>query len=505
MKFFDLLKFLSQVPSAKPQVPCTESRNLELGTQDLIFETGQRYLSKMCKSNLFDLLTFLSRVPSAEPQTPSSEFQILGLRTQNSELRTRDSGLDIWDWTKISIKNVTIKFLSPSAKCQTPSARCRVLGAECWVPSARCRVPSVETWNSELGTWYLRLDTDIYQKCENQMFLISSNFCPMCQVPNTEPRTLSARCQLLKFGTRNSGFGVRHLALGTKIWEDQKNLIYTFVIDIFVQSQISRPESRNLELGTWGSGCGTWHLGQKFDLHIFDRYLCPISNIKSWVPSSWFRDSVHGTQGLALGTWGQKFEEIKKFDCHIFDRYLYPVSNIKSQVPSSRFWHSALGTRHSAPGTQGLALGDKNLRRSKKFDCHIFDRYLCPVSNIKSWVLSFMFQDLAQGTQSSGFGTVKFHIYICEFWASGVWESGVWVISTSNLKFRVPVSGLGDSMIKLYKSPSAKCQVPSSKTQNPELCIWYLVISLIYKMLYTGYSIFNFDSWYSVLSTWWFV
>jgi hypothetical protein len=123
------------------------------------------------------------------------------------------------------------------------------------------------------------------------------------------------------------------------------------VIDIFVQSQISSAESRvpssesrNSELGTWGSGFGTWgsgfgtwHLGQKFDLHIFDRYLCPVSNIKSRVPSSGFRDSVHGTRGLALGTWGQKF------DCHIF----VSLSGHRCQVLSSEFHVSGLDTRHS--------------------------------------------------------------------------------------------------------------------------------------------------------------
>jgi hypothetical protein len=46
------------------------------------------------------------------------------------------------------------------------------------VPGAECRVPKPGTRNSELRTWYLRLDKDIYQKCENEIFWSSQIFVP---------------------------------------------------------------------------------------------------------------------------------------------------------------------------------------------------------------------------------------------------------------------------------------------------------------------------------------
>jgi hypothetical protein len=62
-------------------------------------------------------------------------------------------------------------------------------------------------------------------------------------------------------------------------------------------------ESRNSELGTRGLGFGTWHLGQKFDVHIFDRYLCPVSSPEFRVPGVRTWDSAPGTWHLGFGTW----------------------------------------------------------------------------------------------------------------------------------------------------------------------------------------------------------
>jgi hypothetical protein len=137
----------SRVPSPESRVPSPESRVPELRTWDLIFETGQRYLSKCENQILLISSNFCPKcqVPNPEPRVPSSEFRDSELGTQNSGLRT----------------------------------------------------------------WYLRLD----QKCENQMFLISSNFCPKCQVLNPEPRVPSSEIQDSELGTWNSELRTRDSGL----------------------------------------------------------------------------------------------------------------------------------------------------------------------------------------------------------------------------------------------------------------------------------------------------
>jgi hypothetical protein len=57
----------------------------------------------------------------------------------------------------------------------------------------------------------------------------------------------------------------------------------------------------------------------------------------------------------------------------------------------------------------------------------------------------------------------------------------------------------------VFQVPGFGTRHPAPGTRNSALGDWYLVICLIYKMLYTGYWIFNFYSWYSIPSTWWLV
>jgi hypothetical protein len=137
------------------------------------------------------------------------------------------------------------------------------------MPNPEPWVPGTESQNPKPGS------CDLYNLIIELPSPETWNSSAKCQTPNTEPRVPGAKSWNLELGTQGLGFRVRHLAPGTKIWEDQKNLIFTFLIDI-----------------------------------------CP-------------------------------------------------VSNIKSQVPSSEFQVSGLGTRHPALGVWHLALGDNNLRRSK--------------------------------------------------------------------------------------------------------------------------------------------
>jgi hypothetical protein len=65
-------------------------------------------------------------------------------------------------------------------------------------------------------------------------------------------------------------------------------------------------------------------------------------------------------------------------------------------------------------------------------------------SQISSPSSEFRVLGLGPGTRNSGFGVWHgeiSHLYFCEFQASGVWVSGVQVISTLNLEFQVPGFG----------------------------------------------------------------
>jgi hypothetical protein len=261
------------MPNPKLWVPCPESRNTKPGTQDLIFETGHRYLSKMWKSNFFDLLKFLS--PSAKCQTLSAMYQVLKFRTRNLELGTQNSGL---------------------------------------------------------GTWYLRLDKEIYQKCENEIFLIFLNFCPKCQVPNPE-------CCVPSPDTQNSELGTRNSELRTQ----------------------------KLELRTQDSEVGTWDLifetGQRYLSKMCKSNFCPkcqVLNPELRVPNFGTRHPALGVRGSVFGTLGQKLEEIKNIWFSHFS------SSLKYQVLSPEFWVLSsesrvpkFGTRNLGVGVRHLALGTK--------------------------------------------------------------------------------------------------------------------------------------------------
>jgi hypothetical protein len=242
-----------------------------------------------------------------------------------------------------------------------------------WVPGAKSRSPKP-------GTWYLRLDKDIYQKCVNQIFLISSNFCPKCQVPSAKPQT--PKFWVLGLGTWHSGFGVWHLALGTKIWGDQKNLIYTFLIDIFVQSQISSPEFQVLGFRTWHLALRVWGLAQwnftfislSFRLQVsgypeFRWYLLWISSFKFWVsglgdsmiklyksPSAEFWNPKPGPQHLVFGDFSYLQNVVYWiFNIQFWQLILgtqYLVICVIYKMLYSGFQVLAPGTRHSELGTQ---------------------------------------------------------------------------------------------------------------------------------------------------------
>ena len=92
-------------------------------------------------------------------------------------------------------------------------------------------MPTPEIRNSELGVWGLALGT--WDK--NLIFTFLIDIFVQSQISSPEFRVPG-------FGTRYKALGVRGSALGTR----DKNLIYTFLIDIFVQSQISSPESQVL-------------------------------------------------------------------------------------------------------------------------------------------------------------------------------------------------------------------------------------------------------------------
>jgi hypothetical protein len=119
------------------------------------------------------------------------------------------------------------------------------------VPGARCRVlkPGTQDLIFETGQRYLskmeikKVDSNIF---DTYLFPVSN-----------------IKSQVPGFRTRHPApaLGVQGLALGTwdKNLRRSKNLIYTFLIDIFVQSQISSPEFWVSGLGTWHSGFRVWH------------------------------------------------------------------------------------------------------------------------------------------------------------------------------------------------------------------------------------------------------
>jgi hypothetical protein len=229
-----------QVPSSEFRVPNLGTRNSELGTRHLIFETGQRYLSKMCKSNFLISSNFCPQcqVPNPECRVPGPEIRNSELRTRNSELRTRH--LIFETGQRYLSKMCKSHFLILSNFCP-----------ECQVPNPEFRVPNFGTRNSELRTRDLIFETGqryLSKMCTSKFFDLLKF---LSQVPSAEPQTPSSEFQISGVGTRHSGFGVRCLALGT--WD--KN----------------------------------WRRSKTFHFHIFDRYLRPVSNIKSRVPSSEFR------------------------------------------------------------------------------------------------------------------------------------------------------------------------------------------------------------------------